>query len=271
MVQFVAALFHVLRPLRSVLCATVILATPLISRAQTILYITNGDASALQAINTSTGQIVFSTTTSPLAYPIAVRGTIKLGHRDSPGLTGEYSLGDGSLIGSLQTHVGTPNWSQSVDGAVNGNFNYTLAAFTGSTTVYQTDANWGNSLPLFTLSGNSFVGITFDSASGNLWISESGKFSQYSLGGTLVSQFTVTNAYGALAYQFSTNTLWFVPNDPGLPLQQYAKNGMLLTTLTVAGRSGNVFGAEFTAIPEPSTHALMALGLGLLLWFRRRS
>jgi hypothetical protein len=45
----------------------------------------------------------------------------------------------------------------------------------------------------------------------------------------------------------------------------------LLQSLTTSARSGNAWGAEFSAIPEPSTYALLALGATLLgLAYRRQ-
>ncbi|MBA3850460.1 MAG: hypothetical protein C0502_10785 [Opitutus sp.] len=237
---------------------------------QSVLYFTDGDSSRLQAVNVTTGQLVFTATTSSLAYPIAVRDTIALGHRDSPGLTGQYNLTDGSLIGSTQAPLGTPNWSQTVDGAAAGNFNYTFAAFSNSTTVYRTDANWANATVAFTLTGSDLVGITYDINTGNLWVSDTNTIYQYTTSGTLVSQFSKVSGRAALAYQSSTDTLWLVPNSSSSPLLQYSKSGTLLQSLTVGGRSGNVFGAEFQAIPEPSTCVLLGLGLGFVAWFCRR-
>lgn len=240
------------------------------ARAQSLLYITDGDSLKLQAIDTTTGQLVFTANTSSLAYPIVVRNTVVLGYRDSSGATGEYSLTDGTLIGALKTPLGTPSWSQTVDGAAAGIYNYTFAAFTNSTTVYRTDADWSNATVAFTLTGSDLVGITFDSTSGNLWVSDNSNVYQYTTSGSIVSQFSKTAGRAALAYQSSTDTLWLVPNSTSAPVQQYSKTGTLLQSLTVSGRSGNVFGAEFQAIPEPSTYALLALGLGLVVRLRRR-
>lgn len=246
------------------------LAGTLTVHGQSLLYITDGDAQKLQAIDTTSGQVAFTVATSSLAYPIAVRSTILLGHRDSAGLTGQYNLADGTLIGATRPPLGTPSWSQTVDGAVAGDYNYTFAAFTNTTTVYRTDADWSNPVAAFTLTGSDLVGITYDSAAGTLWVSDYNTLYEYTTTGILVSQVSHAAGRGALAYQASTDTLWFVPNASNSPLLQYSKTGQLLQSLSTASRSGNVFGAEFQAVPEPSTYALLALGLGALVWLRRR-
>lgn len=236
---------------------------------QTTLYFTNGDASSLQAVNVTTGQLSFSVTTHSLGYPIVVRDSIWLGHRDNNLTAREYALVDGTPTGNTATLSGN-NFGNFVDGAVVGSFNYTIVAFSSSGTVYRANSDWTDPVSVFTVNGSDLVGITFDNSSGNLWISDQSTIYQYTLTGSLVSQFTHSGGRGSLAYQASTDTLWYVPNSTSSPLLQYGKDGQLLQSLAVAGRSGNVWGAEFQAIPEPSTYALLALGLGALVWLRRR-
>lgn len=239
------------------------------SLAQTTLYFTNGDASSLQAVNVTTGQLTFSVTSHPLGYPIVVRDTIWLGHRDNGTSAREYGLGDGTPTGNTAT-LSSNSFGNFVDGAVVGSYNYTLSAFGSSATVYRTNSDWTNPESVFSVTGNDLVGITYDNNSGNLWISDQSTIYQYTLTGALVSQFNHTGSRGSLAYQASTDTLWYVPNTTSTPLLQYGKDGQLIQSLAVAGRSGNVWGAEFQAIPEPSTSALLALGLGALVWLHRR-
>ncbi|WP_438480168.1 PEP-CTERM sorting domain-containing protein [Oleiharenicola lentus] len=239
--------------------------------AQTILYVANGDASQLQAIDTTTGSILFSATTSSLAYPIAVRETVSLGHRDNPGLTGNYDLLTGALIGNREVPTNSFNWTQALDGAASASHNYVLQWNSNSVQVYQTDLTWTNPTALFTVNDGNIMGMTYDLVANTLWFAGTTVIYQYDLSGTLVSQFNHSAGdNGGLAYQASTDTLWLVPNDSSLALKQYSKTGALLNSLTVTGRSGNIYGAEFQSIPEPSTYALLAIGGALLVFVNRR-
>jgi hypothetical protein len=229
--------------------------------AQRIVYITNGDAQELQAIDVATGAINYTATTHSIGYPPAVRNAIWIGQRDNSGPSREYSLATGAFTGNQVTLTG-PNFGNFVDAGVNGNVNYTLVAFVTSTTVYRTDPNWQNAVSMFSFSGSDIVGITYDSVTGTLWTSDQNNIYNYTLGGSFLSQFAQAGGRGSLAYEPATDTLWYVPNSSSSPLLQYSKAGALLNTVSTPTRSSNVWGAEFavSAVPEPSTLLLGGLG-----------
>lgn len=247
-------------------------------RAQTTLYLANGDASSLQAINTSTGAFTFNVTSSSSEYAIAVRDTIWLRPYSGPVTAHEYSITTGAPTGLTATISATTPSEQWLDGTTDGTFNYTLGWTGGSTVnIYRANGDWSGASLLFNTSplslGSDLMGITYDLASGNFWISGSSMISQIHFDGTtatLVSQFSHAGGRGSLAYQSTTDTLWYVPNSSSASILQYSKSGTLLQSLTTPTRSSNIWGSEFQMIPEPSTYVLLGLGLAGLLWRNRR-
>lgn len=239
------------------------------------LYITDGDASLLQAINVSTGSILFDAPTHFIGYPIAVRNTIWIGQRDNEGDSREYTL-SGTFTGNSTTLAGT-NFGNFVDGAVNGSTNYTMVAFVdGTSTVFSAQPNWQNATSLFnTTNGTQWVGITYDAVLNRLWLMDEFSFRRYTLAGVEEASFPHTADRGSIAWEPSSNTLWLVPNDGTAPLEHYATNGQFLGSLTTPQRLDNAWGAEFAiaAVPEPTSLALLAVGgltaAGVWRWRRR--
>ncbi len=230
------------------------------------LYVTNGDARRLAAVNGNTATI---TSTFQLAYPLAVRDTIWIGTYAGNTTASEYTL-----AGVATGNTAAASLVYGVDGASNGSTNYTLGnAFSGSSTVYRANADWTGAASMFNVLGNDLVGITFDNVSGNLWVSDMNRMYQYSLTGTLISSFLHSGSRGSLAYEGATDTLWYVSNNSNT-IRQYGKNGALLDTVTVSGLQSNNWGAEFAQIqnrvPEPGSLALLALGLAGAALARRK-
>ena len=229
------------------------------------LYVTDGDNARLAIVNGSTATIADSHKTGS---PLAVRNTIWIGDYNSLNNQAiEYDL-NGTATGNTADY---PAPILAVDGASNGNINYALGgAFTKNATVYSANPDWTNITKLFSVTGIDLVGITYDSVLDSIWISDGGSIYQYSTSGDLISQFVHKSGRGSLAYETSTDTLWYVKNDSDL-IVQFSKDGTVLGTVTVSGLTANNWGAEFSSVPVPPALYLFGSGLlGLIGISRRR-
>jgi hypothetical protein len=210
--------------------------------AQTqVLYVTNGDADDIFAIQ---GGVLFDQNLDVggnRRYRIAVRDTIWLGDMDA-GTNVELTLDLDPTGNSSPTGV---DINEGTDGATDGTYNYTVESFVSSGDVYRFNADWSGGEMLFTVTGINIVGITYDTANGTLWISDENNMYEYSLAGDLLGQFPHAGGLGSLAYEPSTDTLWHVANG-NVDLRQYSKAGALLSTLD-PGLSANAWGAEFVS------------------------
>ncbi len=212
--------------------------------AQTdVLYVTDGDSSRLAIVQDGVLQDI--TTTYVRGYPIAVRDTIWIGDYNGNSADAfEYDLAG----------VGTGNRApysavRAVDGGVNGDVNYQLGnAFSSSATVYVSDADWQNETALFSVSGSDLVGITFDPVNGSIWISDDNTVYEYDTTGNLLGKFGHSSGRGCIAYELSSDTIWYVTNGSDR-ITQYSKTGAVLTTLSVSGLNSNNWGAEFASEP----------------------
>jgi hypothetical protein len=219
------------------LALVVVLSTA--SSAQTdILYITDGDSARLTAIQN--GAVLWTNTSYVRAYPIVVRNSIWLADYNQSGMTArEYDL-NGMATGQQR------NWNapRGVDGGTDGTDNFLLESSFGSTAIIaRYDGEWQNRQQLFTINGSDLVGLTHDTATDTLWMSDRNNIYHYSLGGAPLGQFPQSNGRGCLAYEESTDTLWHVRNG-AVNLHQYDKQGSLLQNMS-APTSSNYWGAEF--------------------------
>jgi hypothetical protein len=239
-----------------------------------LIYITDGDSGVLRGYDLTTGNQSFSASTFTFAYPIAVRDTVWIGHRDNNSNTArEYDKTTGAATGNTAV-MSSGSRSQLLDGTTDGTYNYAIQWATGQ--VFRANLDWSgmSSTPLFTTTvASDLMGITYDSGSGNLWVSNGNMAFEYTLGGSLVSSFAHTAGRGGLAYDATTDSLWFVPNIGSNALLQYSTSGVLLNTRSTPNRGGNFWGAEITAavVPEPTTLALFGVGLAALHARRRRA
>ncbi|QNN64637.1 hypothetical protein H9L12_10130 [Sphingomonas rhizophila] len=219
-----------------------------------VLYVTDGDSSRLAIVNTAT-QAVTVTPTLPGQYPIAVSSSVWVGNYYGSN-SSQYNL-DGSPTGVTAPAADV----NAVDGTTNGVYNFELGnAFTNSATVYRANLDWTNPVALFNVQhGSDLVGITYDTLSGNLWVSNNTTLFQYTLAGGLISQFNHAGGRGSLAYDTADGTLWYVSNGSNA-IRQYSTSGSLLQTLNIPGLASNNWGAEFAIGATPGAVPSRELG-----------
>lgn len=147
------------------------------------------------------------------------------------------------------------------DGTTDGRFNYTVNFQSGA--VIATSTNWGGTGSVLFSTGNpGDLGITYDNSNNSLWVQSytNGIISDYSLSGALLSSFsTINGGFGSTALAMDVDhTLWYEHYGTGT-IVHYDRNGNLLGTDFYAGL-GYALGGEISAVPEPSSLALLGLG-----------
>lgn len=250
--------------LRLTTCAVVGLASLTSGSAlaqSSALYVTDGDSQRLAIAQNGNATIK---TTYVRGYPIVVRNTVWIGDYSASIPAREYDLA-GNATGNTSAYTAR----NAVDAGTDGVNNYMLGnAFSGNATVWRTDGQFGNQVALFSVQGSDLVGITYDMNSNTLWISDNTNIYNYTTGGQLLSSFAHGRGRGCLAWEPSTDTLWYVNNGSN-NIHQFTKTGTFLQTVVMNGLTSNNWGAEFQmAIPAPG--ALAMLGLAGLVSARRR-
>ncbi len=210
------------------------------ANAQTsTLYVTDGDSSRMAIVQGGSATIV---RTHNKGYPIVVNSSVWIGdYNGTQPNTIEYDL-----AGTATGNFGPYSPVFAVDAGTDGTRAFELGnAFNTNSTVYSLNADLsGSPTAMFNVSGSDIVGITYDSASGNIWVSDGNKLYQYTTGGSLVSSFAHSSGRGCIAYEAATDTLWYVTNGSN-NITQYSKTGSLLQTISVPNLASNNWGAEF--------------------------
>ena len=142
--------------------------------------------------------------------------------------------------------------------------------------IYRGDMSFGG-LQLFApLQGAASV--TYAAGNNSVYATDfSSNLYQYSATGALLNTFSlsVNSTSTALAYEASSNSLWFAENGSNR-VTNISLTGEVLSTSQVEGLGGNFYGGEIaggpvSTVPEPSTYALMAFGMaGLGVLAKRR-
>ena len=228
-------------------------------------YLTDGDSQKMWIIN---GGVASVFNTYSLGYPIAVTSSVWLGHRDD-NQAREYTLGG---VATGATSVGGNAFSQLLDGTTNGTgTNYGVECCGGPNSVTMASSTWTGQTVKFNLSGGSGgTGITYDTATGSLFVSTFGnRLINYTTTGSVISDIALPFLVSALAYEQLTDTLWAYKRGTQ-QIVQFSKAGTLLQTVSVSGASINlnIWGGEMAigavSVPAPAPAALALFGLGLL-------
>ncbi len=203
------------------------------------LYITDGDEEQMAIVQG--GVLIEIVPTHKKGYPIAVNDSVWIGdYSGHQPYSIEYDV-DGKPTGNF----GEYDSVLAVDGASDGTRNFQLGgAFGAYAKVYSADEDWQNERYMFRASGSDMVGITYDSVNQSIWVSDKNEFYEYNLDGKRISRFEHSSGRGCIAYETTTDTIWFITNSSER-ITQYSKTGEVLQVLSITGLIGNNWGAEF--------------------------
>ncbi len=242
-------------------------------------YSGGGPGARLFVINGTT--ITVTAANLDFGAPIAVSGTTVRTAGFNPGSAGNiYDLAGNPTGATATLPAGI---SQAYDATSDGTANYFVDF--GAGTVFRSNLDFSNPVQLAgagfsNLGSGNFLGSTFDPTNNSLWISGWSAFEVRNISlvdGTVLSSFVPRDGNGTalqtmvgFARDPLTDTLWLGAVQQNR-FFEFSRNGVLLQTVDIPAIGGAfLLGGEFLAVPETSTYALLALGLGGVIWFRRR-
>ncbi|NUM33484.1 MAG: PEP-CTERM sorting domain-containing protein [Candidatus Brocadiae bacterium] len=207
---------------------------------------------------------------------IAVSDTVKtFGHSPSSpyNVGAQYTL-NGTYTGTQYVKTSAVH-NYTWDGTTDGQYNYTIDHYAAGSYaaggVYRYDSNWSNPVHLFS-TGQNDLSITYDPTNDSFWVSSWGAYTvrNYSRSGSLLSSFSTPYSHiSALALDHADNTLWFTQGSN--TFYQYSKSGTALSSVTISGITGNVYGAEFAySVPEPAGLFFLGLAIAVFSFLRKK-
>lgn len=242
-----------------------------ISRAQTIAYgVTTGDT--LFSVDLSNGTTTtIGSTGAGLMEGLALSATGQLYGTDSSGNFYSFNLSTGAatLIGS--TAQGNIEALDFLGSTLLG------ASFSSAPTIFSIDTATGTVTNIVSvssaLSGSARAMAILESNTAFLTTDMTGGANLYKVdlttgAPTLIGFMAVHGSQFAAMDIASDGQLYGLDNDGSLWLINQSS-----AAVTFVANAGSHFWLDMTAvsaIPEPSTYALFALGLGVVLWRRRR-